>query len=104
MLVQVCQHPNARMREWGAEAITSLIKAGLSYKHQPLLSHNQVTAHPDDLREERMDLISNQSSVFSSETPAAAVEPAEGAVQRPSRRHQTETAGVRSSDPSEPGR
>ncbi|XP_056596097.1 protein MON2 homolog isoform X2 [Triplophysa dalaica] len=40
-LLEVCQHPNARMREWGAEAITSLIKAGLSYKHQPLLSHNQ---------------------------------------------------------------
>lgn len=40
----------------------------------------------------------------SSETAAAAVEPAEGAVQRSSRRHPTETAGVRSSDPSEPGR
>lgn len=40
-LLEVCQHPNARMREWGAEAITSLIKAGLSYKHEPPLSHNQ---------------------------------------------------------------
>lgn len=39
---QVCQHPNARMREWGAEAITSLIKAGLSFKHGPPLSQNQV--------------------------------------------------------------
>uniref|UniRef100_A0A8C1VCD7 Protein MON2 homolog n=1 Tax=Cyprinus carpio TaxID=7962 RepID=A0A8C1VCD7_CYPCA len=38
---QVCQHPNARMREWGAEAITSLIKAGLSFKHEPPLSQNQ---------------------------------------------------------------
>ncbi|XP_076863184.1 protein MON2 homolog isoform X1 [Brachyhypopomus gauderio] len=40
-LLEVCQHPNARMREWGAEAITSLIKAGLAYKHDPPLSHNQ---------------------------------------------------------------
>ncbi|XP_076127659.1 protein MON2 homolog isoform X2 [Alosa pseudoharengus] len=40
-LLEVCQHPNARMREWGAEAVASLIKAGLSYKHEPPLSHNQ---------------------------------------------------------------
>ncbi|XP_012697958.1 protein MON2 homolog isoform X6 [Clupea harengus] len=40
-LLEVCQHPNARMREWGAEAVTSLIKAGLSYKHDPPLSQNQ---------------------------------------------------------------
>uniref|UniRef100_A0A671NTX0 Protein MON2 homolog n=1 Tax=Sinocyclocheilus anshuiensis TaxID=1608454 RepID=A0A671NTX0_9TELE len=40
-LLEVCQHPNARMREWGAEAITSLIKAGLSFKHEPPLSQNQ---------------------------------------------------------------
>ncbi|XP_016414442.1 protein MON2 homolog [Sinocyclocheilus rhinocerous] len=41
LLEKVCQHPNARMREWGAEAITSLIKAGLSFKHEPPLSQNQ---------------------------------------------------------------
>ncbi|XP_031420797.1 protein MON2 homolog isoform X1 [Clupea harengus] len=41
LLEKVCQHPNARMREWGAEAVTSLIKAGLSYKHDPPLSQNQ---------------------------------------------------------------
>ncbi|KAI4876120.1 hypothetical protein NFI96_023612 [Prochilodus magdalenae] len=40
-LLEVCQHPNARMREWGAEAVTSLIKAGLAYKHDPPLSQNQ---------------------------------------------------------------
>ncbi|KAG8439512.1 hypothetical protein GDO86_005639 [Hymenochirus boettgeri] len=40
-LIEVCQHPNARMREWGAEALTSLIKAGLAFKHEPLLSENQ---------------------------------------------------------------
>uniref|UniRef100_A0A3B4D2B4 Protein MON2 homolog n=1 Tax=Pygocentrus nattereri TaxID=42514 RepID=A0A3B4D2B4_PYGNA len=43
-LLEVCQHPNARMREWGAEAVTSLIKAGLAYKHDPPLSQNQVAA------------------------------------------------------------
>uniref|UniRef100_A0A4W3HLZ4 Protein MON2 homolog n=1 Tax=Callorhinchus milii TaxID=7868 RepID=A0A4W3HLZ4_CALMI len=40
-LLEVCQHPNARMREWGAEAVTALIKAGLSFKHDPPLSQNQ---------------------------------------------------------------
>lgn len=39
---QVCQHPNSRMREWGAEAVTALIKAGLAYKHDPPLAQNQV--------------------------------------------------------------
>ncbi|KAI1883388.1 hypothetical protein AGOR_G00230920 [Albula goreensis] len=38
---EVCQHPNSRLREWGAEAVTSLIKAGLTYKHDPPLSQNQ---------------------------------------------------------------
>nr|XP_032810106.1 protein MON2 homolog isoform X2 [Petromyzon marinus] len=40
-LLEVCQHPNVRMREWGAEAITSLIKEGLAYTHTPPLSENQ---------------------------------------------------------------
>lgn len=40
--MQVCQHPNSRMREWGAEALTALIKAGLAYKHEPPLAQNQV--------------------------------------------------------------
>nr|XP_033814153.1 protein MON2 homolog isoform X1 [Geotrypetes seraphini] len=40
-LLEVCQHPNSRMREWGAEALTSLIKAGLTFKHDPPLSQNQ---------------------------------------------------------------
>lgn len=39
---QVCQHPNSRMREWGAEALTALIKASLAYKHDPPLALNQV--------------------------------------------------------------
>uniref|UniRef100_A0A3P9HX81 Protein MON2 homolog n=1 Tax=Oryzias latipes TaxID=8090 RepID=A0A3P9HX81_ORYLA len=41
LLEQVCQHPNSRMREWGAEALTALIKAGLAYKHDPPLAQNQ---------------------------------------------------------------
>ncbi|XP_064417663.1 protein MON2 homolog isoform X3 [Latimeria chalumnae] len=40
-LLEVCQHSNSRMREWGAEALTSLIKAGLTFKHDPPLSQNQ---------------------------------------------------------------
>uniref|UniRef100_A0A8D3EB42 Protein MON2 homolog n=1 Tax=Scophthalmus maximus TaxID=52904 RepID=A0A8D3EB42_SCOMX len=39
-LLEVCQHPNSRMREWGAEALTALIKAGLAYKHDPPLAQN----------------------------------------------------------------
>lgn len=41
LLEKVCQHPNSRMREWGAEALTALIKAGLAYKHDPPLALNQ---------------------------------------------------------------
>ncbi|MEE6520363.1 hypothetical protein FKM82_018213, partial [Ascaphus truei] len=37
----VCQHPNSRMREWGAESLTSLIKAGLAFKHEPPFSQNK---------------------------------------------------------------
>uniref|UniRef100_A0A8C1ISH2 Protein MON2 homolog n=1 Tax=Cyprinus carpio TaxID=7962 RepID=A0A8C1ISH2_CYPCA len=51
-LLEVCQHPNARMREWGAEAITSLIKAGLSFKHDPPLSQNQVEINLGDRKSE----------------------------------------------------
>ncbi|XP_070611693.1 protein MON2 homolog isoform X1 [Erythrolamprus reginae] len=40
-LLEVCQHSNSRMREWGAEALTSLIKAGLTFNHDPSLSQNQ---------------------------------------------------------------
>ncbi|KAM8890970.1 protein MON2 homolog isoform 2-T2 [Spinachia spinachia] len=40
-LLEVCQHPNSRMREWGAEALTALIKASLAYKHDPPLAQNQ---------------------------------------------------------------
>ncbi|XP_043944224.1 protein MON2 homolog [Protopterus annectens] len=41
LLEKVCQHPNSRMREWGAEAMTSLIKAGLAFKYEQPLSQNQ---------------------------------------------------------------
>lgn len=34
------------MREWGAEALTSLIKAGLTFNHDPPLSQNQVEKKP----------------------------------------------------------
>ncbi|XP_030829471.1 protein MON2 homolog isoform X2 [Strongylocentrotus purpuratus] len=39
-LSDICQHPNVKMREWGAEAVTSLIKAALAYKHTPPLHEN----------------------------------------------------------------
>ncbi len=70
---QVCQHPNARMREWGAEAITSLIKAGLSFKHGPPLSQkpgrnlfgwSEISATSEFDLGYWLDNIFNQSSVL----------------------------------------
>ncbi|ESO95638.1 hypothetical protein LOTGIDRAFT_116540, partial [Lottia gigantea] len=37
---QVCQHPYAGMRSWGAEAVTSLVKAALGYKFDTPLNEN----------------------------------------------------------------
>lgn len=41
-LLDVCQHPHVRMREWGVEAVTYLVKAALTHKHNPPLKDNQV--------------------------------------------------------------
>lgn len=41
-LLEVCQHPHIRMREWGVEAITYLVKSALQYNYQPCLRDNQV--------------------------------------------------------------
>ncbi|XP_046407133.1 protein MON2 homolog isoform X3 [Ischnura elegans] len=40
-LLEVCQHPHIRMREWGVEAVTYLVKAALQHKYQPPLRENQ---------------------------------------------------------------
>lgn len=40
-LLEVCHHPHIRMREWGVEAITYLVKAALQYKYQVPLRENQ---------------------------------------------------------------
>lgn len=42
-MLDVCQHPHIRMREWGVEAITYLVKAALQYKYQPPLKENQAS-------------------------------------------------------------
>jgi len=41
-LLEVCQHRHIRMREWGVEAITYLVKAALQYKHNSPLKENMV--------------------------------------------------------------
>lgn len=41
-LLEVCQHPHIRMREWGVEAITYLVKAALQYKYDQPLKDNSV--------------------------------------------------------------
>ncbi|CAB0031561.1 unnamed protein product [Trichogramma brassicae] len=40
-LLEVCQHPHIRMREWGVEAITYLVKAALQHKYAQPLRENQ---------------------------------------------------------------
>lgn len=40
-LLEVCHHPHIRMREWGVEAITYLVKAALQYKYVTPLKENQ---------------------------------------------------------------
>ncbi|XP_058057960.1 protein MON2 homolog [Anopheles bellator] len=39
-LLEICQHPHIRMREWGVEAITYLVKASLQYKYERPLKEN----------------------------------------------------------------
>lgn len=39
-LLEVCHHPHIRMREWGAEAVTYLIKAALNHDFDPPLKKN----------------------------------------------------------------
>ncbi|CAG9759422.1 unnamed protein product [Ceutorhynchus assimilis] len=40
-LLEVCHHPHIRMREWGVEAITYLVKSALMFKHAVPLKENQ---------------------------------------------------------------
>lgn len=42
-LLDVCQHPHIRMREWGVEAMTYLVKSALQYKYKPPLKDSQVS-------------------------------------------------------------
>ncbi|KAH8341260.1 protein MON2 homolog [Drosophila kikkawai] len=39
-LLEVCQHRHIRMREWGVEAITYLVKSALQFKHKTPLKEN----------------------------------------------------------------
>jgi hypothetical protein len=41
-LLEVCHHPHIRMREWGVEAVTYLVKAALQHKYTPQLRDNKV--------------------------------------------------------------
>lgn len=40
-LLEVSQHPHIKMREWGAEAVTMLVKSGLNHKYEIPLRENQ---------------------------------------------------------------
>ena len=39
-LLEVCQHPHSRLRDWGADALTTLIKAASVYEHDVPLSED----------------------------------------------------------------
>lgn len=39
-LLEVCQHPHSKMREWGAEAVTSLVRSALTHDHNPPLKQD----------------------------------------------------------------
>ena len=41
-LLDACQHPHLRMREWGAEAVTTLTRAALQHTYPTPLKDNQV--------------------------------------------------------------
>ena len=41
-LLEVCHHPVIRMREWGIEAITTLVRSAVQYQHSTPLRDNQV--------------------------------------------------------------
>lgn len=41
-LLEVCQHRHIRMREWGVEAVTYLVKSALQYKYNKPLKENMV--------------------------------------------------------------
>ncbi|CAF0833168.1 unnamed protein product [Adineta steineri] len=44
-LLDVCQHTNPRMREWGTEAITLLVRNALEYKYEQNLFDNERLLH-----------------------------------------------------------
>ena len=57
------------MREWGAEALTALIKAGLAYKHDPPLAQNQVRNSTGGFEKNNQKELKKQKSAFGSRTP-----------------------------------
>jgi hypothetical protein len=43
--IKVCQHTNPRMREWGTEALTLLVRNALEYKYEQSLFDNERLLH-----------------------------------------------------------
>ncbi|CAF4729762.1 unnamed protein product, partial [Rotaria magnacalcarata] len=44
-LLDVCQHSNPRMREWGTEALTLLVRSALEFKYEKNLFDNERLLH-----------------------------------------------------------
>lgn len=71
-LLEVCHHPHIRMREWGVEAITYLVKSALAYNHATPLRENHKlqtlllgplyelsTVPHGDVRQRQLDCVQN---------------------------------------------
>lgn len=73
-LLEVCQHPHIRMREWGVEAVTYLVKAALQYKYETPLKDNMVSNGSANakINSETMRQMANSS--FVSDTSSIATE------------------------------
>ena len=69
-LLEVCQHPHNGMRCWGAEAVTSLVKAALNHPYDPPLHQNLKlqsciigplqqlsTIHQPDIRQRQLECV-----------------------------------------------
>lgn len=71
-LLKVCQHPHSRMREWGVEAMTYLVKTALLYKYEKPLKNNMAlqtlllnplselsTVRHGDVRQKQLECVLN---------------------------------------------
>ena len=62
LLFKVCQHPHTKMREWGAEAVTSLVRSALTHDHDPPLKQDLVSHVVDIIGQPRCIAVVDHST------------------------------------------